>query len=208
MTTGAERIARAVGAALLAGLLALGARAAPASEPRAEAGWGLEQLMRSLSAVKSSKARFVERRDLVALTAPLRSSGTLLYVAPGRVEKHTLKPAPESVIIEGDRLTVEKVEGGPKRVFNLPDYPVFWAFVESIRSTLAGDLETLSRFYRVDLSGRESQWRLVLVPVEPKMREVVSEIRIEGRRDSIGSISVFESGGDRSTMTITRDASS
>ena len=137
MTTGAERAA----GALLALLLALGWSAARG----AEAGWGVEALMKSLRQVKSAKARFVERRDLAALTAPLRSSGTLVYVAPGRVEKHTLKPAPESVIIEGDRLTVEKVEGGPKRVFNLPDYPVFWAFVESIRSTLAGDLETLSR---------------------------------------------------------------
>jgi outer membrane lipoprotein carrier protein LolA len=204
MTTGAERLARVperLARALCAVLLAL------ACTPVAAADWGIADLMRGLGRVKQAKGRFVERRDLAALTAPLRSSGTLVYVAPGRLEKHTTRPAPESFILEGQRLTIEKIEGGPKRVLNLPDYPVLWAFAESIRSTLAGDLGTLNRFYRVELSGRPSQWRLVLVPVEPRMREVVSEIRIEGRDDWVGSISVFEAGGDRSTMTITRDAS-
>lgn len=197
MTTGAERVARV----LLIALLGLACFPAFAAE------WDVADLMRSLAQVKQARGRFVERRDLAALTAPLRSSGTLVYVAPGRVEKHTTKPALETLILEGDRLSVEKLEGGPKRVLNLPDYPVLWAFVESIRSTLAGDLATLHRFYRVELSGRQSQWRLALTPVEPKMREVVSEIRIEGRGDWIGSISVLETGGDRSTMTITRDPS-
>jgi hypothetical protein len=177
-----------------------------ACAPGAAADWGIADLMRSLSQVKQARGRFVERRDIAALTAPLRSSGTLLYVAPGRLEKHTTKPAPESLILEGERLTVEKIEGGPKRVLNLPDYPVLWAFVESIRSTLAGDLGTLERFYRVELTGGPAQWRLVLVPTEPKMREVVREIRIDGREDWVGTIAVLEAGGDRSTMTITRDA--
>jgi hypothetical protein len=39
------------------------------------------------------------------------------------------------------------------------------------------------------------------------MREVVSEIRIEGRGDWIASIAVLETGGDRSIMTITREPS-
>ena len=42
----------------------------------------------------------------------------------------------------------------------LQDYPVLWAFVESIRSTLAGDLQSLNRFYRVELDGSERDWRL------------------------------------------------
>jgi hypothetical protein len=197
MTTGAERIAR-----LLLVALALGPLACRAAEP----GWNVAELMRTLAQVKIAKGRFVERRDRAAHTAPLRSSGTLLYVAPGHLEKHTLKPAPESLVLDGDRLTIAKLEGGPGRVLNLPDYPVLWAFVESIRSTLAGDLGTLNRFYRVELGGQPSQWRLALTPVEPKMREVVREIRIEGHGDWIDVISVFESGGDRSTMRITRDA--
>jgi len=89
----------------------------------------------------------------------------------------------------------------------LSDYPVIWAFVESIRSTLAGDLATLRRFYQVSLEGDEQQWRLLLKPVEPAMLEVVSDIRIGGSRDRVLSMEFIEANGDRSTMTIARDAS-
>jgi hypothetical protein len=203
MTTGIESFA----ARVLAGLLMFACPLAFAEERSAAASWGVEQLMHSLRQVKTARAKFVERKDLAALTAPLRSSGTLIYISPGRLEKHTLRPHPESLILQGDRLTVEKTEGGPKRTLNLPEYPVLWAFVESIRSTLAGDLRTLNRFYRVELTGREDQWRLALQPSEPKMRDVVSEIRIDGRGNWISSISVLEAGGDRSTMMMTRDPS-
>jgi hypothetical protein len=38
------------------------------------------------------------------------------------------------------------------------------------------------------------------------MQEVISEIRISGSRNRIGAIEFLEAGGDRSVMTITRDA--
>jgi hypothetical protein len=79
-------------------------------------------------------------------------------------------------------------------------------FVESIRSTLAGDLALLRRLYQVELEGDERKWRLLLKPIDPRMQEVVSEIRIGGSRDWIGSIEFLEPGGDRSVMSVTRDA--
>lgn len=171
----------------------------------AAADWGVEQLMRELAQVKSSRAQFVERKHLAILNAPLESSGTLIYTAPGRLEKHTLAPRRESLVLERDRLTLENKERNQRRTFALQDQPVIWSFVESIRSTLAGDLETLSRFYRVTLDGDERRWRLTLKPVEPDMQNVVSEIRIGGSRNRVDSIEIFETQGDRSVMTITGD---
>jgi outer membrane lipoprotein-sorting protein len=66
----------------------------------AAGGWGVEQLMRELSQVKRASGTFVERKELAVLTTPLESSGTLTYTAPGRLEKHTLKPKPESLILD------------------------------------------------------------------------------------------------------------
>ena len=82
---------------------------------------------------------------------------------------------------------------------------MIWAFVESIRSTLAGDLPTLRRFYQLSLDGGERRWRLTLKPNEPGMQDVVSEIRISGDRSWINAIEIIETGGDRSVMTITKD---
>ena len=169
----------------------------------AAATWGLEELMRRLAQVKSSKAKFVERKSLQILNAPLEFTGTLSYSAPAHVEKHTLTPKPESMVLDQDRLTVEDKTRGQKRTLTLQDYPVLWAFIESIRSTLAGDLQSLNRFYRVDLEGDEQEWRLVLKPRESRVQEMVSSIRIGGTAASIRTIEVNEANGDRSVMTIT-----
>ena len=170
------------------------------------AAWGIEQLMQDLARVKTAKARFVERRYLAILTAPLESSGTLTYIAPDRLEKHTLAPRTESLLLERDLLTLGSTQPKRRRTIRLEDYPVVGVFVESIRSTLAGDLALLRRLYEVALEGDERKWRLVLKPSDPKMQEMVSEIRIGGSRNWIGSIEFLEPGGDRSVMTITRDA--
>jgi hypothetical protein len=182
------------------------ASAAVAAESSDPAAWDLQRLMRELAQVKTANARFLERRHLGILTAPLESSGTLVYIAPDRLEKHTLRPRPESLVLERNELTVESKERNQRRTLVLQDYPVIWAFVESIRATLAGDLPALSRFYQVGLDGGERQWRLSLIPSDPRMQDVVSEIRISGDRSWINAIEMIETGGDRSVMTIIRDA--
>ncbi len=183
----------------------LAAGAGPAAIA-ADAGgsWGVKELMQELAQVKTAKARFTERKHIAILNAPLDSSGTLTWTAPGKLEKHTTAPRQESLVLDGDRLTLERQ--GKRRTFALQEHPVIWSFVESIRSTLAGDLATLTRFYEVGLEGTQRQWRLTLKPVEPAMQGVVSEIRIEGSRDRVGVIEIVETQGDRSVMTIAREA--
>ena len=178
---------------------------AVAAEAGDAAGWDIKRLMQELAQVKTAKGSFVERKHLAILNAPLELSGTLVYVAPSRLEKHTLAPQPESLVLEREELIIESKERNQRRTLVLQDYPVIWAFVESIRSTLAGDLLTLSRFYQVSLDGGERRWRLTLKPNETAMRDVVSEIRISGDRSWINAIEIIETGGDRSVMTITRD---
>ncbi len=194
--------------AITALVIAAAAGRFPAAIAQAESKskWDLAQLMQDLRQVKAARGRFVERRYLAILNAPLESSGTLLYVAPGRLEKHMLSPRQESLTLDGDTLLIENKETGQRRTVALQEQPVVWAFVESIRSTLAGDLQTLNRFYEVSLEGDASQWRLRLKPTEPRMREVASEIRVSGNSNWVGVIEILDAGGDRSVMTIIRDA--
>lgn len=163
--------------------------------------WGLEQLMHRLAQVKRVEAKFVERKHLRILEAPIEFSGTLSYKAPGYLEKNTLTPKPQKLVLDQDRLLMEDAK--QRRTLRLQDYPVVWAFVESIRSTLAGDLKALLGFYKVELHGSESEWRLSLKPIETSLQSMVSEIRIGGQRDSVRTIEVVEGEGDRSVMTIT-----
>lgn len=194
MISGAERAAALVAAGVL-----LAGSVAGAAE------WGVQQLMRELAQVKSAKARFTERKDIAILSAPVESSGTLLYTAPDRLEKHTLLPRAQSLVLDRDRLTIESKALGQRRTFALRDHPEIGAFVESIRATLAGDLAALNRHYRVGLDGSESAWRLTLEPTDSGVRKFVREIQLSGRHDSIVSVEITETNGDRSVMTVVKE---
>jgi hypothetical protein len=171
-------------------------------EPAASTGWGLPQLMQTLAQVKHAQGKFKESKYLSVLIAPLDSSGTLLFEAPGHLEKHTLKPRAESLVLDQGVLTIDNKARNIKRTLVLQEYPAVWAFVESIRSTLAGDLTTLQRFYKIRLDGDADKWSLRLLPLERKTRAVVSEIVISGSGARVTGIETSESNGDHSSMTI------
>ena len=166
--------------------------------------WDIQQLMQGLAQVQESKARFVERKYLSVLNRPLESSGTLSFQAPGHLEKHTLAPKTESLVLDQGVLTI--ASAARKRTLVLQEYPAIWAFVESIRSTLAGDLPTLERFYKIELEGGAAHWKMRLLPIEQKTREVIREIRIDGRGNRLESIEILESNGDHSLMKVVEDA--
>ena len=169
-----------------------------AGEP---ATWDLPQLMERMAQVPSSTASFTEKKYLAVLTAPLELSGKLAYSRPGRIEKHVLTPYDERMVVDGDNLTLEKK--GEKRSFALQSHPVAWAFVESIRATLAGDMALLQRFYRTALQGSKEAWWLTLEPQDAQMAGYVQSITISGSDNRVNSLEILETNGDKSVMTIT-----
>ncbi len=179
---------------------------AEAVPPAGPGDWGLPQLMQTLAQVRTSQGRFVERKFLSVLNKPLESSGTLSFRAPDHLEKHTLAPLTEHLVLDQGVLTIDNPARNIRRTLVLQEYPAVWAFVESIRSTLAGDLPTLQRFYAVSLEGDAAKWRLQLSPVEQRTREMVREIVIAGRDNRVTSIEMRESNGDRSSMRVTEDS--
>lgn len=157
-------------------------------------------LMEGLAANRATHADFVEKKYLASLERPLESSGELVYVAPSRLEKRTLKPKPETLVVDGKTLTIER--GGTRRSIALASFPEVAVFTESIRATLAGDLDTLSRDYKVTVDGTASDWRLTLQPSDPKVAALVSRVTVAGRERRIDSIEVLQADGNRSVTTI------
>lgn len=209
MTFGNDTIMRRLTSCWLFSLM-LGIASMPALADEVEqaaSAWTVTELMQGLAQVKKSSATFIELKHLSMLKEPLAFSGTLEYTAPGRLEKRTLLPKPESMVLDRDRLEVQSGGAGKKRVLSLQAYPAIWAFVESIRSTLAGDLDTLNRFYRVSLEGQRGKWQLTLLPLDSKMKDMVSEIRIGGSGEQVNTIEIREAGGDYSVMSISKGGS-
>ena len=167
----------------------------------AAAGWNIDQLMQSLAQVRSGHASFIETKSIAMLDKPVESSGELFYTAPDRLEKRTLQPKPESMLLDKDKLIVE--QRGKKRTVALQNYPEVAAFIDSIRGTLAGDRKALERTYTLDMAGDEKNWNLTLLPIEDKLKKVVAKISIAGTGNVVQTIDILQADGDSSHMTIT-----
>lgn len=179
-----------------------------------------EQLVRLFAELGSHRerhARFVERKFSALLKAPVESSGTLVFRAPDILEKRTVEPQRESVLIEGNVVTYE---GGPvhannrKRSFALADAPLLAALIESLRATLAGDLPALRRHYQVSWTAPQGEasstarpaaqgWQLTLVPRDRTLLDAVSRIMLRGAGSEVGSVEIVEANGDLTLLRIT-----
>jgi outer membrane lipoprotein-sorting protein len=166
------------------------------------ASWGVPDLMQMLAQKKSDTATFVERKYIAMLDKPVESSGELSFFAPDRLEKRTLKPKPETVQLDGNKLTLVRSDGRSMQV-SLSDRPEVSAFVESIRATLSGDRTALERYYTVTLDGTAARWQLSLAPLQPRMRKVINQVRIAGAQAQVKTIEFEQADGDRSEMIIT-----
>lgn len=160
----------------------------------------LDRVMQALAQRQHGHVTFVEHKFLAVLERPLESSGELFYDAPDRLEKRTVKPRDESLVLERGVVTVQR--GRRKYVLDLGEYPQIVPFIESIRATLAGDRAALERVFQLTFGGNFDHWTLVLVPSDVRLSATVKEIHIEGSQDALQSVEIREGDGDRSLMTI------
>lgn len=185
---------RAAALALLALLALPGAAAAVATDP------ALDEVLALLAARRHGHVSFTEVHEMAMLKEPLTSSGELVYEAPDRLEKRTLKPRAESLVLEHGVLTAQR--GHRSHVLELAAYPQVVPFVESIRATLAGDRAALEHYFSLAFTGDVASWTLTLEPRDPQVAHSVRDIRMTGERDVIHSVEIRQSDGDRSLITI------
>ncbi len=160
----------------------------------------MAQVMAALAAVRESRATFVEEKDLPELERPLVSRGMLIWQAPQRLEKRTIEPFEERLVVDGDRLLLETRE--QRQELALDTAPELRPLVEAIRATLAGDVTTLRRYYDIAFSGSPTRWRMVLTPLSARLLAAVQRITIEGEGGAI--LMVERQGRDgNSRMVVT-----
>lgn len=183
--------------ALAAAGLLLGMLAVSAAEPPA----AFDEVLSLLATRRHGHATFTEVHEMAMLKAPLTSSGELFYDAPDHLEKRTLAPRSETLVLEHGVLTAQR--GTRRHVLELSAYPQLVPFVESIRATLAGDRAALEHHFTIEFSGDATHWGLTLTPRDPEVARSVREIRMAGETDDIRTVEIRQVDGDRSVMTIT-----
>jgi hypothetical protein len=181
-----------------AAVLCLASGAASGTDATADVALG--QLLALLAQRQHGHVSYTEVHEMAMLKEPLTSSGELIYDAPDHLEKRTLEPKPEILVLAHGTLTAQR--GHRQRVLELAAYPEIVPFVESIRATLAGDRAALERYFSIGFTGDLAHWSLRLKPKDPAVARSVAEIEIAGERDAIRTVAVRQSDGDRSLITI------
>lgn len=189
---------RATAFALLAAV-AFGAASAAAGD------LSLDELMNRLQARPHRHDTFTERYTTAILERALEASGELFYDAPDHLEKRTLRPHPERLVLERGELTIERHQRSYRTT--LAEYPEVAPYIDSIRSTLAGDRAGLERVFRLAFSSNANDWALELKPLPTPAPAQVRRIRIEGTLDTVRTVLIERANGDRSLMTLTAAAS-
>jgi hypothetical protein len=117
------------------------------------------------------------------------------------VRKEYDDPDSENFEVRGDELTIEFPDGR-RRDLSIDEHPVLRAFVESYRATLAGDEDTLKRYFQVELTGPMNAWELRLTPRQAELADILSAVIMRGRNSTVYSVETLEASGDRSIMTL------
>lgn len=157
--------------------------------------------MSVLAAQRAPAIAYTETRHSSLLKAPLVTTGELRFTPPSTLERKVQTPHVERYVIEGDRLTIERPGAGAPRSLSLASQPLLANLVETLRALLRGDLKTLARLYRIELSGDPEDWALTLLPSDPTMVEFVATVHVKGRTAALTEMEVVEPNGDR---TVTR----
>lgn len=164
--------------------------------------WALDltTVTQLLAQKKSGEARFTEERFVSGFDGPLRSSGTLSFVAPDRFVRTTVEPRAESMAVDGNSLVLKRA--GRTRQMTLDAIPEITALIEAVRGTLTGNAGTLEKHFRIQTDGSAAQWSLTLVPRDQRLATQVREVKITGTRSDMRVVELWLAGGDRSVMSI------
>lgn len=166
----------------------------------AQAAYNIDQLMSDLATQQGGRAKFVELRHMALLDRPLQASGEMVFTPPYRLEKRTLLPKPETMVLDRDTLSLERDQR--KYTIQLANRPEAQAFVESVRNTLSGNRKALEQDYSLRLEGESQRWVLTLVPSDSAIAGLLKSITVQGSGNQVRRIEYLQADGDRSEISI------
>ena len=174
--------------------------------------WTVKRLMWELSQVSYARLNFVETRQSMFLATDMVIEGNIEYRAPDHIEKVTVSPMSEKILVDGDTMLVEKTTYSKDHYavvktkhYSIESHPVLKATVGSIRYILAGNSEMLGEYYEMSISGQCENWTLELIPRTVEIADYLQKIILSGNESSILRYVTIQADGDETVMALTYD---
>jgi hypothetical protein len=158
-------------------------------------------LLEAMSRVSGLEARFVERKKLALLKAPLVSEGRIYYSEGGHMARVVEKPIASTVRIGPTKLEV--IDDTGHKDVDLRSRPDIKTFVESFVHVVAGNYDALSSIYKLSFTPEgDDPWLLTLEPTSETLAKLVTRLEIRGRGYAVETIRVLEAAGDSTEIVL------
>jgi hypothetical protein len=187
--------------ALLAGSVATPAPVAAAPSTMPERPTDARSLLQAMTQVSGLEAKFVERKKLALLKAPLVSEGRIYYTQGGYMARVVEKPLASTVRIGPTKLEV--IDDTGHKDVDLRSRPDIQTFVSSFVHVVAGDYDALAKVYKLSFAAEgDEAWLLTLAPTSDTLSKLVKKLEIRGSGYAVQSIRVLEAGGDSTEIEL------
>lgn len=160
----------------------------------------LDVILAALAQHPHGQVKFSEETRSRLLTHALHSEGVLRFDAPDRLEKQTLAPVPEDLIVEGDVVTI--IRGHHRSSIRLSQYPKLSPLLEGIRATLSGNRAALEQRFQVSLASAAGDWELRLAPLAGTSDAGFTRIVLRGHDDALENVTLEQGSGDRTSIAL------
>lgn len=166
----------------------------------------IAELFNSWSLIKADHKYFKEEQFDPILEISQTKSGTINYQSPNLLEQHYEKPLKGSIIFTPTLIKINF----PNQKLELPveNFPEISLFTQTILNLLNGDLNSLSKHFKLDLHLVDKQtWSLLLTP-QHSLKNHLRSIQIDGTNSQIESMLFTQLSGDWRKLTLLSNRSS
>ena len=143
-------------------------------------------------------ADFTQSKSLRALTRPLVSRGRFVFIAEKGVLWRVREPFPSQVLIKKDALISWDGEGKPQRL-GFGKNPIFRSLSRVFLAVFSGELDRLRETFEIESAVSQSNWRLVLTPLDTGFAAKIARIRASGGRFVV-ELRIEEGRGDKTVV--------
>jgi hypothetical protein len=160
----------------------------------------IPDLFHSWSLIQTDHKNFIEEQYDPLLDISQTQFGSMHYQSPDLLEQRYQKPLQGSIIFTPTTIKVNF----PNRKLVLPveNFPELALFSQTILNLLNGDLEKLSKHFKLTLlSAKKHNWSLILTPIN-QLKNRLRSIQIDGTESTIESILFTQLSGDWRKLTL------
>ena len=183
--------------ALVAALVAAPGTVRAADDPSAL----LDTIMGLLAARQSHQNTFREEKTVPHLTRPLVSSGVLIYRRPDHMEKRTLSPLREDLVVDGRRASVTAGDN-PPHVLDVDAHAELRIVIDTFLGILSGDLNRLRADFDVTAEGSTALWRITLLPRGAEAQKLLRGASVTGRAGAVREVRLLLPRDHWDVMTV------